>query len=196
MSRATETANNPALIIIRGLPGGGKSYLAAALQNELGKDDVVILDPDEIDFDSQKYKALSESLTAEGVELKFHPNRFLKQVGYEAIASGKYVIWTQAFTDLGGFKRSIGSLEEFAANHNIHLPVLVVEVEISEEAAKKRVMGRAGQGGHDVTEEAFRRFINDYRSFAGEGYATITIDGERPVDESVSTVLDALRDSV
>lgn len=189
----TTNIPQPVLIMIRGLPGSGKSYVAIALRKALGEDNVVILDPDGIDFTSAAYADLSQKLSTEGVEEKFYPNRFLKQQGYNALDAGKSIIWNQAFTDLHGFARSHGSLQEYAAEHNIPLPLLVVEVGIDPEIAKARVAERVAKGGHNVDDDAFTRFISTYRSFAGEGYQVVTVNGSNDVAISVAAIVSALR---
>ncbi len=186
-------SDHPTLIIIRGLPGSGKSYLAAALVKELGEDNVVTLDPDATDYTSRAYTDLSDSLTAEGVDKKFHPYRFLRAQAYQGITSNKYIIWNQGFTNLDGLNKTVINLQTYATDHNIELPLLVVEVEIDHDIAKKRVADRAAKGGHDVNEENFARFINDYRTFAGEGYDPVVVNGEDEVSASVATVLEALK---
>jgi thymidylate kinase len=182
----------PVLILIRGLPGSGKSHLANALAKRLGKDRVVMLDPDDIDQKSQEYLDMSASLTAEGVEAIYHPNRFLKAKGREAISARKFVIWTQAFTHLEGFKRSADNLKVYASEQGIPLPLLLIEVEISHEIAKERAAKREAETGRSVPEEAFARFINDYRSFSEEGVETVTVSGDNDVSVSVDTVLETL----
>lgn len=185
---------HPVLILVRGLPGSGKSYLADALTEALGKERVVILDPDEIDQHSQEYRTLSASLTTEGVDEIFHPNRFLKAKGREGIDANKIIIWTQAFTHLQGFKNSAGSLQAYAAEHNTPLPVLLVEIAVDREVAQKRVAQREAEIGRSVPPEAFARFIRDYRSFAGEGFKTVAVNGEDDVAVSVTAVLNALKE--
>jgi predicted ABC-type ATPase len=186
-------ANHPAFILIRGLPGSGKSYLAAALRDAFGPEQVVILDPDATDYTSQAYLDHSEVLAAQGVEAKFYPYRFLRTQAHKAIEAKKIIIWNQAFTDLGGFTRTITNLQEYALEHHTKLPVLVVEVSISPEVAKARVANRAAQGGHDVDADTFARFINTYTSFAGEGHNTIAVNGEDDVTRSVARITTALR---
>jgi predicted ABC-type ATPase len=189
----TTHTEHPVLIMIRGLPGSGKSYLASALQSALGADNVVLLDPDAVDYTDQAYNDLSHDLAEQGVEEKFHPNRYLKSLGYKALDAGKTIIWNQAFTDLGGFGRSHGSLQDYAAEHGISLPLLVVEVQVDPTIAKARVAERVASGGHEVSTEAFARFIDSYKSFAGEGYDTVTVHGHDDVSASVATVLRALQ---
>lgn len=184
---------DPILIMVRGVPGSGKSYLAVALQEAIGKEKVVILDPDKIDKTSQEYRVFTEDLTKDGVDEKFHPYRFLRAKGYSAIIAHKIAIWNQAFIDFEGFKKTVDNLQAFASEHNIKLPTLVVEVEVGSHVAKARVADRAKQGGHDVPQEAFDRFITQYKSFAEQSYNIVTINGEDEVSQSVKTVIEALR---
>ncbi len=185
-------AAKPRLILIRGLPGSGKSYLAAALREALGASRVVILDPDAINYDSKEYTTFSAQLTAEGVEAKFHPHRFLRTRAEDAVRAGKTIIWNQAFTNLGGFTRTIEHLQAYAAQQHTALSLLIVEVEIDHPTAKQRVAQRESQGGHGVNDEVFERFIRDYQSFAEQGHHTVSIHGTNNVQSSVQIVLQAL----
>lgn len=184
---------HPALMLIRGLPGSGKTYLANALEAALGKNNVLVLDPDKVDLTSKEYLAFSEALTKEGVDAKFHPYRWLRSKAHGAIKAGKIVMWNQGFTNLDGFNKTIVNLQTFAAEHGVHLPVLVVEVAVAHDTAKQRVANREKQGGHGVSEEAFARFINDYRSFSDEGFDIVAVDGEDDVNKSVASVMRALQ---
>lgn len=186
--------DHPTLMLIRGIPGSGKSYLAAALQRELGEDNVLVLDPDGIDLEAQAYLDFSAALTKDGVDEKFHPYRWSRAQAYEAIEAHKIVMWNQGFTNLDGFTKTVVNLQTYATDHGTELPLLVVEVEAPEDVVRQRVADRAANGGHNVTEEAFARFFNDYRSFSDEGYNTVTIDGEADVNESVASVAKALQE--
>lgn len=183
---------NTTLIIIRGVPGGGKSYLAEALQASIGQDNVVILDPDRIDKSGAAFVELSARLAAEGVDEKFHPYRFLRQTGYDALTAGKSVIWTQAFNDFNGFEITIKRMQEFADEHQIPLRVLVVEVEIDGTVARDRIKQRVAGGGHDVPDENLSQFMNSYESFVGRGYETVIVNGADNIDESVTTIKSTL----
>lgn len=191
MSKVQSTSH-PTLILIRGVPGSGKSYLAGALQEAIGKDKVVLLDPDSTDYTSKEYTEFSKALTLEGVDPKFHPYRYVRGKAYETIIAHKILIWNQPFTNLDGFNKTVKNLQTYAAEHGTTLPVLVVEVEIHEVRAKDRVTQRMSQGGHGPSDNTFNRFVGDYVSFASEGYSTVAVQGEDDVAVSVAAVKKAL----
>lgn len=182
----------PVLVLIRGLPGSGKSYLADALAEKIGADKVTLLDPDTVDFDSEAYKAMAERLTQEGVDKKFFPYRFSRERAYEAIEANKLIIWNQAFTNLDGFQKTVANLQNYAIEHGTVLPLLVVEVEIEPKIAQARIAARRDEGGHDVPAENFERFMADYRSFAGEGFHTLVVNGQSDISQSVDAVMSEL----
>jgi len=195
--QASSTAQRPAtpiLILIRGLPGSGKSHLAAELQKRIGSSNVVTLDPDATDYSSKAYTDLSKSLTQEGVDAKFHPYRFLRGQAYTGITERKVIIWNQGFTSLDGFNKTIINLQAFAAEHGTTLPVLVVEVEVTPAVAQKRIAQRADKNGHDVPEQTFKRFLQDYQTFAGQGHNPVVVNGEDDVAVSAAVVMQALHD--
>ncbi len=182
----------PKLIIVRGIPGGGKSYLAVALQSQLGPDNVEVLDPDAVNKEADDFKSLANSLRAEGVDEKFFPFRYLRAKAHAAIQSGKIIIWNQAFNDFAGFKLTVEKLVAFAADNGTELPVLVVEVEVSRATARARIDERAHRGGHMVSDERLDKFFAEYQSFAGKEYQTLTVNGEADSAVSVEQVLAVL----
>lgn len=183
---------HPTLVLIRGIPGSGKSYLAQALKRAIGEDNIVTLDPDATDYKSPEYTEMSDALTAEGVDAKLHPYRFLRGNAYKGIEAHKVVMWNQAFTNLDGFDKTIKNLQAYAEDHGTTLPVLVVEVEVAHDVAKKRVTDREQQGGHGVPDEAFARFLNEYTTFANEGYNVVVVNGEDDVEVSAKSVIHSL----
>ena len=183
--------SHPILVLVRGIPGSGKSYLANAVKAAIGEDAVVTLDPDATDYSSPEYLEHTKALTAEGVDEKFHPYRFVRGKAHRAIAAHKILIWNQAFTNLDGFNKTIINLQAYAEEQGTTLPVLVVEVEVDADIAKARIADRVKTGGHDVPEEAFNRFINDYVSFADK-FNTVIVNGGDDVSVSVAAVTKAL----
>lgn len=180
---------HPILVIVRGIPGSGKSYLTSKMADAIGRDNVVVLDPDTIDKAGAEYKQFTEQLTNEGVDEKFHPFRFLRQRGFDAILNNHVIIWNQAFIDLKGFQITVDRLMDFAKERGIDLPLLVVEVEIAADIARARIADRHSTGGHDVSSDKFEEFMNSYESFSRHGFATVTIDGAADTDESVQKLL-------
>ena len=184
--------NHPILLIIRGLPGSGKTHLATALRQAIGQEAVIMLDPDATDYGSEAYAAHTKALTAEGVDAKLHPYRFLRAQAYEAIVARKIILWNQPFTNLEIFHKMIAGLRAYADEHGTQLSVLVVEVEIDPEVAKQRVTERKQAGGHGPSENLFARYVHDYATFATEGYEVVSVHGEAETDESVETIRQAL----
>lgn len=183
----------PVVIIVRGLPGSGKSYLAKELQKSI-ETPVVMLDPDATDYDSPEYKEHVRQQEAEGVDPKLHAYRFLRAQAYAGIAARKVVVWNQPFTNLEIFNKMTARLHDQAKEHNTHLQILVVEVEIDPDTAKERIKARKQAGGHGPSDETFARFTRDYKSFAKDGYTTVTADGADSPAHSVSLVMQALQD--
>jgi adenylate kinase family enzyme len=187
-----QNVTHPLLVLIRGLPGSGKSYLAAELQRKIGTQTVVMLDPDATDYDSPAYLAHTKALTAEGVDPKLHAYRFLRAQAYQGIEDHKVIIWNQPFTNLEIFQTMIGRLQDHAAENNTTLPLLVVEVEVSAETAKARVLQRKQAGGHGPSENTFARFMREYTTASSLGYPTVQVSGDADTTESVTTIMQAL----
>ena len=187
-----ETIQLPTLIMIRGIPGGGKSYLATAIQQMLGSDSVVIIDPDTTDYSSTEYIDFSHSLSRDGVDLTFHPYRFNRARAHQAILDQKVVIWNQAFMSFDGLDKTVANLQAFAEESGLPLPVVIAEVEIEQHIAQQRIADRAAHGGHNVTDDKLTRFVGTYHSFAGQGYETVTINGVDEITASATNVLHRL----
>jgi len=183
------------LVIIRGLPGSGKSYLATQLQATIGEDNVVMLDPDRTDYQSQAYLDHVKTLTAEGVDSKLYPYRFLRAQAYTGIAEHKVIIWNQPFTNLEIFNKMVANLNLKAAEHNTELAILVVEVSVDPNTAMQRIEQRKQGGGHGPSQNTFGRFVGDYKSFVNDGYRTVAVRGDADISSSVATVLHAIKNT-
>lgn len=187
----------PLLVLIRGLPGSGKSYLSAALQDIfadiIGRENIIALDPDSIDFLSTEYQDHATQLTQEGVDEKLYPYRFLRGKAYQGIAERKIIIWNQAFTNLEIFNKMNENMRLQAEASGVELKTLVVEVSVDPELAKQRIIERAKLGGHGVPEEIFERFIKDYHSYADDGYTTVATRGNDPIEVSTTSVIKTIQ---
>lgn len=167
----------PVLVLIRGLPGSGKSYLASKLSNKFNTNQYISLDPDETDYNSQEYKDHVVEQKNEGVDEILHPYRFLRAKAYKAIENHQVIIWNQPFTDLTILKNVTNRLQEHAIENNTQLPILVIEVNIDPEIAWDRLKDRKNKGGHGPVRERFDKFIKDYSTASVSGYEIIEVDG-------------------
>lgn len=187
----TNSSGHSVMILMRGLPGSGKSYLATALADRIGKN-VIMLDPDATDYESAEYKERTKKLTEEGVDASLHAYRFLRGKAYRGIVDKDVIIWNQPFTNLEIFKKMIERMQDHALEHKSKLVILIVEVEADPKVAKERVEKRKAEGGHGPSDATFTRFVNDYFTFAHLGYSTITVNGLDDVSASVSSIMKAL----
>lgn len=184
---------HPILVLIRGIPGSGKSYFAKALREAIGIDRSIMLDPDATNYDSDEYKAHVDQQNAEGVDPKLHPYRFLRAQAYDAITEHKIVLWNQPFTNLEIMQKVTDRLQEHAGENNTTLPILVIEVDIDPAIAKERVAQRKKEGGHGPTDETFARFTNEYATSATVGYKVITVDGSAALSTTIPIALEAIQ---
>lgn len=189
----TLSVDKPVLVLIRGLPGSGKSFLTRELERRLPADVLVVLDPDAIDFNSSEYAAHREALSREGVDEKLHPYRFLRAQAYRGIAEHKIIIWNQPFTNLEIFHKMLANMHLQAEEHQVKLEVLVVEVEVDPDTAKQRVDSRKQAGGHGPSDTTFERFKADYESFADQGLRTVRVQGGGDVVQSAEKVMAELQ---
>lgn len=183
---------HPILLLVRGLPGSGKSYLSRALQKSLGADQTIVLDPDATNYESKEYAAHTKKLSAEVVDPNIHAYRFLRGQAQDSIAKHKIVIWNQAFTNLEIFNKMCANLRTHAAECGTFLPILVIEVAIDEKTAISRVAARQASGGHGVSDKRFAKFFQEYQSFQKFGYETVAVNGQADVAASVKTIETAI----
>ncbi len=181
-------SGQPVLILVRGLPGSGKTYIASMLQSNIGQN-VVMLDPDATDYDSDEYKEHVKRQLADKVDPKLHPYRFLREQAYQGIRSKSIIIWNQPFTNIEIFNKMTKGLSEYAKKHNTELKILVVEVETDPEVAINRIKERKQQGGHGPSEDTFKRFISDYQSVADQGYDVIRVSGQGDIGKSIERII-------
>lgn len=188
----TDVARHARMILVRGLPGSGKSYITAKLKDTLTNESVTVLDPDTVDTHSEQYQLHVQEQIAHGVDENLHLYRYLRGQAYEGIAAGSIIIWNQPFTNLDIFNKMVANFQIQADEHHVKLSVLVVEVDIDIETAKKRVQDRKQAGGHGPSQATFDRFVSDYKTFAHDGYQVIPVHGN-DAEAAVLAVMHALQ---
>lgn len=187
-----DDTTKPILVIVRGIPGSGKTHLAKEVIKHI-EEPVVMLDPDATDYDSKEYAEHVKQQTADGVDPKLHAYRFLRAQAHSGIENGRIIMWNQPFTNLEIFHKMMANLHTHAQENDTTLTVLVVEVEVNPAVAKQRMKSRKEAGGHGPSDDIFDRFVNDYISYTNEGFNTITINGEAEIEKSVPIVIEALK---
>ncbi len=181
--------SNPMLVLVRGVPGSGKSFFADKLRISFDQNDYIVLDPDATNYDSQEYKEHIKKQIAENVDPKLHPYRFLRAKAFDAIKNSQIIIWNQPFTDLAVMKNVTNKLEEFAQENNKNLKILVVELVVPKSIAWDRVSQRKSHGGHGPSEEKFNIFYDSFITAETAGYETISIDGQQDPKVNINTVV-------
>jgi thymidylate kinase len=150
------------------------------------------LDPDDTDTTSKEFKIFSSERSAEGLDPSIHNFRWLRKQATEAVVSGKIVIWNQPFTDNGILDRLIKFICEHADNSK--LAVLVVEVDVNPQIAWQRVQQRNESRQQKLPREIFTKRVNEYKTFAGMGYKTISVNGQNAADKSVEVIIKSLKE--
>lgn len=188
--------NTVDFIVIRGEPGSGKSFITSYLHGKLDTTKTVVLDPDEIDYDSSKYHILEEELLLTGVDKKFHPYRFLRAQAYKAIEKQQTVIWNQAYTTISGLDIMLRSMIDHAKKYSVSLNILIVEVRVDKAIAKKRIIKRVNEGGHGLTEEVLDAFYRDFEPLPQNRKETVLrFNGEDNPEEIANQILSKLKNT-
>ncbi len=166
----------PILLLIRGLPGSGKSTQARFLSEKLGKEKSLLLDPDYIDKKESEYLEFSESLAQKEPDLpvNIHPYRYLMNRALNGLKFSNIVIWNQPFIDLDQMDYTVRKL---AKDSNIDFETIVVDIETPIEISKQRNRLRIEKGGHGPSEEVFDGFVANYKRADSLGYRWIALDG-------------------
>lgn len=179
-----------ALVLIRGLPGSGKSTLVKRLVKLLEREgnSIVSLDPDCVHRDSAELKEYSSHLTALGVPAEIHIYRYLCTQVRRGVESGALTIWDQPFSNREVFE----SLLRVVAAFDWYPNILLVELEIDPPAAYSRVLHRASAGNRKMPPRTFERYVKSYRSFRDLGLPTVTVDGLNTSEEEVAALRNLL----
>ena len=191
-SNISDGAQNPILVIVRGVPGSGKTYFSAKLTKHLPNGSYVVLDPDATDYNSTEYQQHVKQQLLDGVDEKLHPYRFLRAKAYKAIESDQIIIWNQPFTDLDIMKKVTDRIQSHGPEVGKILPMIVLEIEVPKTIAWQRIVERKKLGGHGPSGGRFDKFYDEYISAKQKGYETITISGQLEPDQYISKVIDMI----
>lgn len=171
-----ESSKTATVLFVRGIPGSGKTTIAEYIK-EASLSGAVVLDPDLIDYNGEDYQNHTKEQAKQGVDPKLFAYRYLRAQAYDAITDGKLVIWNQPFSNLEIFNKITARLTEHARSVKKKVNFLIVEVEVDPQLAYQRVQKRKSEGGHGPSQDRFDQFVDDYQTFAEEGYEVEVVDG-------------------
>jgi hypothetical protein len=155
----------PVLILLRGLPGAGKSTLTKEIVSSFSIQTAVeVIDPDAITPDDphfQNFKAEDSEPDREKV-LVYRYNSYR---AIQFLTLKKIVIWDQVWSKLDGLvltvRKILGGLVGVGED-NFRLPIFVMEIHYSAEQAYIRVEGR-NRKGKDLPIHIFEKYVNNFR---------------------------------
>lgn len=180
---------NPFLILIRGLPGTGKSTIAQDIKTT-ASDKIIILDPDTINIKSEDFLSFADDLQGK-VDSKIIPYRYLLNKGYKALEEGKNIVWCQAWTKLWGIKSAIKSLKEKYPNLN----PFVIEIEIPLNVVQERINHRVSKGGKDLNTRPLEEFLSAFENWDNTQIKEVTyfkVDGTKPYNILAKEIMEEI----
>lgn len=167
--------NNNYCLLIRGIPGAGKSTLAKALVKKYNYNKLIILDPDLVNVNCRRYKNFRPINTK-------NPANHVKKYCYlfhkakNHLKTGGNVIWTQPWSRFSEIDLTIRNFSYYTNDQNIKiwkedlenlidaLPfyLLIVKIDISLELSKRRI-SKQNSGELDLkrltkTKKLFQEF--------------------------------------
>ena len=114
---------------------------------------------------------------------------YLLDTAARSLLERKTVIWNQPFTDLEGLSYTIRKLFQLTENVHPRFKSLIVDIEIPEDVAWKRVLKRQSIGGHGLTYERFLQFVRQFGRANLDGVSEISLSGvENNQDDLINKV--------
>ncbi len=185
------------VILIRGIPGSGKSTVSGEIVKRIGQASCAIIDPDDIDYEGRDYSDFVEKTRIECTDLdsKFYPYRFMLDQFKTAIRNGKCVIWNQPFSNTEGLEHTLNKIEEIGRTNSICLAISIVEVSVNPQIAYARVSRRIENGGHGPSPFTFVEFIGRFESFGSFNRADyLKMDGNTPPEINAQLIIERVFD--
>lgn len=185
--RKNERPDSKLLILVRGLPGAGKTEFSRELSSRFCEG-CERLNPDEIRTKEEDYDDFINELRLRnpGVSSKYYPYRYLRNRAKRLLNKGEVVIWDQPWTWFDGIRFTVNHLDETVEGK---LQVFIIDVESDPVQAWKRVETRVEKGGHGPDKETFGNFIKDFRTAEELPYESFLVNGQGVLEEEVDEVL-------
>lgn len=173
------------LIIVRGLPGSGKSTLTKALSNNGIPSPTLVLDPDKVNKHSAEF---CDHIKKQPTNLpeKTLIYRMLLYQTIEALKEDVTVLWEQAWSWREGIEITIEKISRALCEQEQPI-ILIFELVLCINTAQKRVEERFRQGKHPLSGIQFRKlFLNGIEPCEDLGLKTLRLDATLPAEELVA----------
>lgn len=146
------------LIIVRGLPGVGKSTIIEHTSHAIHPDsEVTIINPDNIDIEALDIFASEDGREGNERQWKY---RYTLAETLRSLEQGKTVIWDQPWGQLKGIEITLENISILLENN---LPkVTIVDLYAPKDLAMQRLNFRIANGGHGPTQETANQMYSEY----------------------------------
>ncbi len=171
------------ILFVRGLPGSGKSDLTNMLRLDRQWSDVVYLNPDEIDPNSNEYMNFVKTQVGSPGTQDNYKYRILLHKAIDGIRRGKNIVWDQPWSSLWGLNDTLFNINYFLEKERLGDKVtftpLVIDVEVPFDVARNRVHRRISLGGHGPSDKTLSNFFERFEDSSGLSaeFKTFKIDG-------------------
>jgi thymidylate kinase len=169
---------NGTLIMIRGIPGSGKSTLSRRMLEMLGSRATEI-NPDEARYKNGHFDNNSENEA--GIFA------YLDSLAKDRLRDGGVVVWQQVWTTL----KTGRNLQDHIRDKFNPGSLILIEIDIPKEVAWERIVNRESQGGSQrITRDEFDRYVNQYISLGAviAESERILINGQDLLEKNVDIV--------
>ncbi|MDO8728909.1 MAG: AAA family ATPase [bacterium] len=183
-------------MIIRGLPGSGKSTLVDRLVRLTDLSGAKRLDPDLVEVNAPEFTRFCITRPKD-LPLKKLIYRFLLSSACEELSVGGQVIWEQPWRKLELFRLTLENINvrgyHLSEIADYPFVIAIVEIYLPTDEVYRRVASRYQAGQHPLTTEDFADFVQSSDSFDGLNLPMLIVDGTLPLTTQVDSVVDFLR---
>jgi len=181
-------------MLLRGIPGAGKSCLATALREVSGdRFRWLLLDRDILRTsisDQERLRAFLAKHEWAAREPEMGIYRFFLWQTIAGLHGGRNIMWAQPRVRLDLLRLTVDRLHK---TFHCTFQLLVVDVEVDPEVAWERVANRVKTGGHGPVRSAFTQMVAAYQSADPDEVPLVRLDGSQPVNDLRERVLCELR---
>lgn len=180
------------LLIVRGLPGCGKTTVIDEIMKLWEFSEAIRLNPDEINVYSVEFLSFCETfnLRSPNLPLKKKIYRYLLRIACQKLINRKIVIWEQPWRSKECLLTTIENIGIIAYGMNnplnfskLPFSIGIVEISINKNEAQKRIEIRFQKEKHSLAPKDFIEFIDAIEPFDDIGFPFIRIDGTKQKSE-------------